>query len=49
MIGRGQKNPETALKAGVGLGQPWDSVSCREGTLFLDLDESELISLSIRL
>lgn len=35
------KNPEMGLRA--------DNVSCRDGTLFFDLDKFELISFSIRL
>lgn len=44
LIGRGQKNPETAARK-----QPWDRVSCQEEELyFWTRGESELISLRTR-
>lgn len=48
LIGRGQKNPETAAR-GRRRKQPWDRVSCREEELyFWTRGESELISLRTR-
>lgn len=48
LIGRGQKNPETAAR-GRRRKQPWDRVSCREEELyFWTRGESELKSLRTR-
>ena len=40
MIGAREVRKKILKKQSAGGGKPWDSVSCQEGTLFLDPDES---------